>query len=90
MSLYSGGLIIGRIFTSEIWGTYFREGLFFFGGGGLIVGILWYMAVMCDFNSLNLVEHCFSQEPTCMLFVGICAALQESLKKQQNVMPQQR
>ena len=37
MGLYSGGLIIGRIFTSEIWGAYFREGLFiffFFGGGG--------------------------------------------------------
>ena len=36
MGLYSGGLIIGRIFASEIWGAYFREGLFFFffGGGG--------------------------------------------------------
>ena len=27
MGLYSGGLIIGRIFVSEIWGAYFREGL---------------------------------------------------------------
>ena len=38
MGLYSGGLIIGRIFASEIWGAYFREGLFFFfgGGGGLL------------------------------------------------------
>ena len=28
-------LIIGRIFASEIWGAYFREGfqVFFFGGG---------------------------------------------------------
>ena len=40
MGLYSGGLIIGRIFASEIYGAYFREGLlilfysFFFGGGG--------------------------------------------------------
>ena len=41
MSLYPGGLIIGMIFTSEIWGAYFQEGLFiylsfffFFGGGG--------------------------------------------------------
>ena len=34
MGLYSGGLIIGRIFVSEIWGAYFREGLFFFFGGG--------------------------------------------------------
>ena len=51
MGLYSGGLIIGRIFASEIWEAYFREGLFisififiliyiyFFlgGGGGLII-----------------------------------------------------
>ena len=35
MGLYSGGLIIGRIFASEIWpGAYFRKGLFFFLGGG--------------------------------------------------------
>ena len=30
MGLYTGGLIIGRIFTSEIWGAYFREGLFIY------------------------------------------------------------
>ena len=42
MGLYLGGLIIGRIFTSEIWGAYFQEGLFLFfysffslGGGGI-------------------------------------------------------
>ena len=29
MGLYSGGLIIGRIFASEIW-----------GGGGLFIGVL--------------------------------------------------
>ena len=29
MGLYSGGLISGRIFAAEIWGTYFREGLFY-------------------------------------------------------------
>ena len=40
MGLYSGGLIIGMIFASEIWGAYFREGLFL---GGLIFGILWYV-----------------------------------------------
>ena len=53
MGLYSGGLIIGRIFASEIWGAYFREGLFcflfvlfcfcfcfFFGGGGGGGGLL--------------------------------------------------
>ena len=48
MGLYSGGLINERIFASEIWGAYFRTGLFFFlfffwgggGGGGLIIGIL--------------------------------------------------
>ena len=38
MGLYSGGLIIGRIFASDIWGAYFWEGFFFFwGGGGLII-----------------------------------------------------
>ena len=41
MGLYSGGLIIGRIFASEIWGAYFREGLFLREkGGGAIIGIL--------------------------------------------------
>ena len=39
MGLYSGGLTIGRICVSEIWGAYFREGLFL---GGLIIGILQY------------------------------------------------
>ena len=46
MGLYSGGLIIRRIFASEIWGAYFREGLLFFfflGGGGLNIGILRYL-----------------------------------------------
>ena len=33
MGLSSGGLIIGRIFASEIWGAYFREDLFL---GGLL------------------------------------------------------
>ena len=41
MGLYSGGLIIGKKFASEIWGAYFREGLFC-GGGGLIIGVLRY------------------------------------------------
>ena len=40
MGLYSGGLIIARIFASEIWGAYFWEGLFL---EGLIIGILGYM-----------------------------------------------
>ena len=49
MGLYSGGLIIGRIFASEIWGAYFQEGLFFifyfffFWGGGFIIEILQYV-----------------------------------------------
>ena len=45
MGLYSGGLIIERIFASDIWGAYFRESLllllfiyFFWVGGG--VGLL--------------------------------------------------
>ena len=40
MGLCLGGLIIGRIFASEIWGmggAYFREGLLFFGGGALLL-----------------------------------------------------
>ena len=36
MGLYSGGLIIGRIFASEIWGAYFSGGLIFLGGGSLL------------------------------------------------------
>ena len=55
MGLYSGGLIIGKISASEIWGAYFREGLFIYlfvyfyfyfflgGGGGVIIGILRYL-----------------------------------------------
>ena len=30
MGSYLGGLIIGRIFAFEIWGAYFREGLFIY------------------------------------------------------------
>ena len=43
MGLCSGGLIIGRIFASEIWGAYFQEGLFL---GGLITGILRYYYIV--------------------------------------------
>ena len=42
MGLYSGGLIIEGFCASEIWGDYFREALFFCGGGeGLIIIINW-------------------------------------------------
>ena len=34
MGLYSGGLITGMIFASEIWGAYVWEGFFFWWGGG--------------------------------------------------------
>ena len=34
MSLYLEGLVIGRIFASEIGGAYFREGFFLGGGRG--------------------------------------------------------
>ena len=37
MGLYLGGLIIGRIFASEIWGAYFWEGLLWGGGGGYFI-----------------------------------------------------
>ena len=43
MGSYTAGLIIGRIFASEIWDAYFRDGLFLEGGGGLIIGILRYI-----------------------------------------------
>ena len=36
LHVYSGGLIIGRIFVSEIWGDYFWEGLF---SEGLVIRI---------------------------------------------------
>ena len=32
MGFYSGGLIIGKIFASEIWEAYFREGSLTLGG----------------------------------------------------------
>ena len=42
MGLYSGGLIIGRIFASEIWGLFFWGGGGGEGGGGgvLIIGMI--------------------------------------------------
>ena len=45
MGLFSGGLIIGRIFASEIWGAYFQEGLFL---GWLIIRILRYLVIWRD------------------------------------------
>ena len=61
MGLYPGGLIIGRIFASEIWGAYFWEGLFF--GGSLVsirvrvLGTGWHRGVLppflfCSFSVL--------------------------------------
>ena len=54
MGLYSGALIIGRIFASEIWGAYFREGLFFFfwggGGGGLLSEFYGYNVITTKYN----------------------------------------
>ena len=50
MSLYSGGLIIGRIFASEIWeANYFRKG-FFVGGGGGGGGYYWNFTVFYILN----------------------------------------
>ena len=50
MGLYSGGLIIGRIFASETWEAYFREGLFL---GGLIIGMLRYLCCICGKTKNN-------------------------------------
>ena len=61
MGLYLGGLIIGRIFASEIWGGGVFSGgfilfilfiyYFFFLGGELIIGILRY-------NVLGIIREC--------------------------------
>ena len=42
MGLYLGGLIIGRIFASEIWGLIFGRLIF----GGPIIGILRYITII--------------------------------------------
>ena len=59
MGFYSGGLVIGRIFTSEIWEAYFREdllsdGYFRLRFGGLISGRAYYRKdiCVCDFRGL--------------------------------------
>ena len=58
MGLYSGELIIGRIFASEILGAYFREGLLFFlfweGGGGGLSSEFYGMPVTFRQNSPSL------------------------------------
>ena len=46
MGLYSKGLIIGRIFASEIWGAYLREGLFLGGLLSEFYGILFHQEPM--------------------------------------------
>ena len=52
LHVYLGGLLIERIFASEIWGAYFREGLllllFFWGGEALIIGILRYVFIISN------------------------------------------
>ena len=48
--------MIGRIFASEIWEAYFREGLFFLRGGGGIIGILRYTP---DMLMNVLTANCF-------------------------------
>ena len=65
MGLYSGGLIIEMTFASEIWGAYFQEGLFFWGGwgGGLITGILRYLINYANLETCQiLMLHGVSQE----------------------------
>ena len=58
MGLYLGGLIIGKIFASEIWGAYFREGLlflfFFLGGGG---GGGYRNFTVCSFNKYSVLDY---------------------------------
>ena len=47
MGLYSGGLIIGRIFASEIWGLIFGTA-YLGGGGGLLLEF--YGITSCTFR----------------------------------------
>ena len=58
MGLYSGELIIGRIFASEILGAYFREGLLFSlfweGWGGGVSSEFYGMPVTFRQNSPSL------------------------------------
>ena len=49
MGLYSGELIIGRVFASEIWGAYFREGIFLGGLSLEFYGIIFTPGPQCDF-----------------------------------------
>ena len=68
IGLYSGGLIIGRIFASEMWGAYIWEGLF---SGGLI----YYQ------NFLVMQWLCFSDEPChqqCLQICGLLTVIKES------------
>ena len=53
MGLYSGGLIIGRIFAFEIWRAYVRESLF---SEGLVIGILRHTVVECKKNFDHTAE----------------------------------
>ena len=60
MGLYLGGLIMGRMFASKIWVHIFGRAylfiyLFFFLGGGLIIGILWY-SIFCYFLNIACTQ----------------------------------
>ena len=53
MGLYLAELIIGRIFVSDIWGAYFREGLFIFLGGGGVGGGDYYRNFTVRVDEMN-------------------------------------
>ena len=71
MDLYLEGLIIGRIFASEVWGAYFRKGLFiylffyfilifffFLGGGGGTQQRIWlYKVPNCHYLKCKNFKH---------------------------------
>ena len=46
-----------RIFASEIWGAYFREGLFFFGGGWGLLSEFYGMSNIITILQLSRVKH---------------------------------
>ena len=76
MGLYLGGFIIGRIFASEIWGAYFRKGLFFFffwGGGYFWGGLFWGGRLSSKFYGILKSLHCLSAG--CNTDMNICSDL---------------
>ena len=77
MGLYLGGLIFGRIFVSEIWGAYFREGLFL---EGLIIAILRYLKGLRHQDFAVLGQFCAK-----IITKGLCSYTKGSCKTKRKI-----